>query len=860
MNLFKVTLRHYTRHPWQILLSVVGIALGVAVVVSIDLANSSAKKAFQLSAEAISGSATHEIIGGPDGVAEEVYTQLRVANGLDKTAPVVEGYGQLTNVLGTKQKTMHVLGIDLLAESGFRDHLENTTQALDFARFITTPNTAVMLQSTAKQFGLNIESEFQLMVHGISYPFTLIGLIKDSGSPMQQALENMVIVDLATAQEVFGMKGRLSHIDMAIPDSADGEYLKKQIQQLLPDNLTLVASDSRSNTMSQMTKAFQINLTALSLLALLVGVFLIYNTMTFAVIQRRDILGYLRTLGATRQQIFRLIFVEALFIGIISTILGLFIGMILGNSLLQLVTRTINDLYFVISVNQLNITAWSIIKGILLGIVATVAAVYIPAREATRSTPRSSYSRSVLESNYKTGVVRVSWLGYGLLAFGVSILLIPTKNLMVSFAGLFVIIMGCALVVPFFTYILVKYLAPLLRAIFGELGNMTARGVTSSFSRSSVAVTALTIAVATTIGVTVMIDSFKSSVVHWLENTLNADVFITPAGVNPSSELGGLSALWVDRFKALPEVDNISVARRVQLSTTGEPSQLLALQIPRKAFTRFKLINGDPEQARQEFFDEKAVLVSEPYAFRHDVQVGDRIKLPTDNGEKEFKVAGVYVDYGSESGVIAMNRSTYLKYWNDKSISSLGIYARNDTDVPRLIQKLRDTVDQERSNLYKQIKDQDLEIRSNQALREASIKIFDRTFAVTQVLRLLAIVVALVGILSALMAIQIERSRELALMRAIGLTPRQLWLVVSGETGIIGALAGILAAPIGIAIAAILILVINQRSFGWSMDISVDPLVLSQSLALAIVAALLAGVYPAMRLSRIKPADALREE
>lgn len=307
-------------------------------------------------------------------------------------------------------------------------------------------------------------------------------------------------------------------------------------------------------------------------------------------------------------------------------------------------------------------------------------------------------------------------------------------------------------------------------------------------------------------------------------------------------------------------MDNISVARRVQLSTPGEPSQLLALQIPRKAFTRFKLINGDPEQARQEFFDEKAVLVSEPYAFRHDVQVGDRIKLPTDNGEKEFKVAGVYVDYGSESGVIAMNRSTYLKYWNDKSISSLGIYARNDTDVPRLIQKLRDTVDQERSNLYKQIKDQDLEIRSNQALREASIKIFDRTFAVTQVLRLLAIVVALVGILSALMAIQIERSRELALMRAIGLTPRQLWLVVSGETGIIGALAGILAAPIGIAIAAILILVINQRSFGWSMDISVDPLVLSQSLALAIVAALLAGVYPAMRLSRIKPADALREE
>jgi putative ABC transport system permease protein len=436
VNLFKVTLRHYTRHPWQIMLSVVGIALGVAVVVSIDLANSSAKKAFQMSAEAISGSATHEIVGGPEGVPESLYTQLRVANGLEKIAPVVEGYGLLTNLLGSKHKTVHILGIDLLAEKGFRDHLENTAEKLDYARFITMPNTAVLLQSTAKQFGLSMESEFQLTIQGVSHTFTVVGLIKDSDNLRQQALENIVIVDLATAQEVLGMQGRLSHIDVALPDSAQGESEKKQITQLLPANLSLVASNNRSIAMTQMTKAFQTNLTALSMLALLVGVFLIYNTMTFAVIQRRDILGYLRTLGATRKQIFRLIFVEALFIGIISTLLGLIIGIMLGGSLLQLETRTINDLYFVVSVNQLNITAWSIVKGILMGLVATVAAVYIPAREATRSTPRSSYSRSVLESNYKTGVNRLSWLGYGLLALGISILLIPVKSLIGGFAGL----------------------------------------------------------------------------------------------------------------------------------------------------------------------------------------------------------------------------------------------------------------------------------------------------------------------------------------------------------------------------------------------------------------------------------------
>ena len=858
--LWKVTLRHYTRHPWQIMLSIVGIALGVAVVVSIDLANNSANKAFQLSAQAVSGSATHQIVGGPDGVPEEIYSKMRLTEGLENVAPVVEGYGELSNLIGNKQKTVQILGIDIMAETGFRDHLENMTPSLDYARFITKPNTAVMLQSAAKQFGLNVESEFELLVRGVSYPFTLIGLIKDSDSPTQQALENFLFVDIATAQEVLGMQGRLSHIDVAIPDTKKGESQIKHINSFLPKSLVLVPANTRSNAMSKMTQAFQTNLMALSLLALLVGVFLIYNTMTFAVIQRRDILGYLRTLGATKEQIFRLIFVEAFIIGVISTILGLFLGVILGESLLQLVTRTINDLYFVVSVSELNVTGWSLLKGGLLGIVATVAAVYIPAKEATNSTPRSSYSRSVLESKYQTGVTRISWLGYVLLGIGATVLSIPTKSLMVSFAGLFVVIMGCALLVPLFTMLLVKFIAPFLRSIFGELGNMSARGVTSSFSRSSVAVTALTIAVATTIGVTVMIDSFKSSLVHWLEHTLAADVFITPAGVNVNSGLGGLSAVWVDRFKSLPEVDSISLGRRVQIFSTGELNQLFVLQLPRKAFSRFQLIEGDLEQARNLYFDGQGVLISEPYSFRHDLHLGDSLSLPTDSGEKNFTIAGVYVDYGSEIGVIAMNRNTYLKYWNDASISFIGIYAKNDTNIPQFIDELRGIVDKERENPSKSATVQDLDIVSNQAIREASIKIFDRTFAVTQVLRLLAIVVAFVGILSALMAIQIERSRELALMRAIGLTPRQLWLVVSGETGIIGTLAGILAAPIGIAIAAILILVINYRSFGWSMDISIDPLILGQSLALAILAALLAGIYPATRLSRIKPADALREE
>ncbi|WP_455205955.1 FtsX-like permease family protein [Kaarinaea lacus] len=858
MNLWKVGFRHYTRHPWQIILSIFGIALGVAVVVAVDLASSSAQKAFELSSEAVSGTATHEVIGGPEGIPENIYTDLRVVEGFENIAPVVEGYGQLANIVGSRTKTVHVLGIDVFAETGFRDHLQHTTEPLDIARFLTGSNAAIMLESTARDFGLHEDSEFELLIRGVKHEFTVVGLIKDADKLQQQALNSFVIVDIATAQEVLGMQGRLSYIDLQLPEDNSNALVDK-IKTLLPQQVNVVASQSRSHAMAQMTHAFHANLSALSLLALLVGVFLIYNAMTFAVIQRRNTLGYLRTLGVTKQQIFRLILSEALILGLISTALGIVLGILLGNSLLHLVSRTINDLYFVVSVSQLNITFLSLLKGILLGLFATIAAVIIPAREATNCTARASLSRSILEGKYKKGVTTSSWLGYLLLALGVSVLLIPTKSLFVSFAGLFILIMGFALLVPLLTIFLIKLITPIIRAFFGELGNISARGVTASFSRTGVAVSALTIAVATTIGVTVMIDSFRLSVVNWLDNTLRADVFITPAGYEANSS-GGVSSFWLDRLNSLPQIEALSISRSVQIYINDDVSQLYVIQLPRKAFTRYKFIEGDASSARNAFYDNEAVLISEPYSFRHNLHVGDTVTLPTDRGEKTFNIAGVYVDYGSEQGAITINRKTYLQYWNDGSISSLGIYLQHDTNTDEFMAELREIVDNELSNPYKQIKEQDLEIRSNVAIREASIAIFDRTFAVTQVLRLLAIIVAFIGILSALMAIQIERSRELALMRAIGLTPRQLWIVVSGETGIMGALAGLLALPVGISLAVVLVYVINRRSFGWSMELSVDPFVLAQAIILAVVAALLAGAYPASRLSRIKPAGALREE
>ncbi|WP_455207323.1 ABC transporter permease [Kaarinaea lacus] len=862
MTLWKATVRHYMKHPWQILLSTVGITLGVAVVVAIDLTNSSAKKAFDLSAGALTGKATHQIIGSSNGVPEELYLELRKNDGVSAIAPIVEGYGKFQGKNGKQEDTavFQIIGVELFAERQFRNHLDNTINRIDIARFLGEPRTMIMGRSVAQRLGVKLNEQVTFLVSGAEVPFTLVGLINDKEELDALALASILFVDIATAQEVLGNQGYLSRIDVILPDDSAGKRVLQELKVSLPSNVDIISSNARNYALSQMTKAFETNLTALSLLALIVGMFLIYNTMTFAVVLRRQIIGSLRALGVTRREIFQMIFAESIFIGLWSTWLGIFFGILLADGLLTLVTRTINDLYFVLNIHSLDVSFLSIVKGTLIGVVATAISGFIPAYEATKSTPRASLARSNLEAKYREAFLWSKYFGGGLMFIGGLVLIIPHDYLWLSFAGLFCVIGGFTFYVPQFTLILVNMAVPVHNKILGTLGNISARSVSSSLSRTSVAVASLTVAIATTIGVAVMIDSFRGSVVSWLDNTLRAELFVTAPGVNSSRGKGNLSPIWVERFKSMPEVRSVSIVRNVQLQAPKGITELHVLKIPDNMFSMFELKQGDYAQASQGFFEEDGLLVSEPYAYKYDVDVGEMMVLPTDKGLRSFKVVGVYVDYGSDQGIVTINRDTYERYWDDRTITSLGLHMDPSVNVNYFLDKLKAVVLDYQAKQLGSEKEQDLIIKSNLAIKEASIRVFDRTFVVTEVLRLLAIFVAFVGIVSALMSIQFERRAEIALFRVLGLTPQEVWLVVTGETGLIGAIAGILAIPLGLILAMVLIFVINRRSFGWSMEITLDPMLFVQSLLLAITAAMIAGMIPAFKMSRNNPVNALREE
>lgn len=833
------------RHPWQMGLSVLGVALGVAVVVSIDLANQSAKRAFALSTEVVAGKATHQIIGGPGGIPEDVYRQLRVDLGVRDIAPIVSGFGSIKD----SGSALRVLGIDPFAEAPFRSYLTGDATA-DVIAFLSEPGAMIMSEGTARKASLNVGDGFDLNVGGITHRLRLIGVVSPEDAVSRQALSDLLVTDISSAQEMFGLNGRLSRIDLIAPDSDSGAITLEAVKKSLPDGVIVERTAARSNAVDQMTRAFDLNLTALSLLALVVGTFLIYNTMTFSVVRRRMYIGTLRAIGVTRGEVFALVLGEALLIGVVSSGIGLVIGILLGQGLVQIVTRTINDIFFVVSVSGLNIEPLVLVKGAVLGIVATLVAATVPAFEATTVSSRTAMSRASLESGLRRLIPRATTLGLIVLSVSGGLLFYPSNNLFLGFGGLFGIVFGSALLIPVAVVLAMALLNRLIGRRFGIAGTMATRGVVASLSRTAVAISALSIAVSITIGIGVMVGSFRGTVEQWLDTSLRADVYVSAPNFVSSRVDSTLSPEVITAISHLEGVEHVGTYRRAEVRSQSGTTQLSVLDTQQEIFEEFDFKEGSPKSAWDGFQSDNLVLVSEPYAYHHDLGVGSTLRLATDSGEQEFLVGGVFYDYSSSRGLVTVSRTTYQRLWNDSGTSSLAVYARSDIDIEAMVDSIRSLPGIE----------QELNVRSNRTLREASLEVFDRTFAITSVMRVLALIVAFIGVLSALMALQMERSQEIGVLRAIGFTPGQVWALVTSQTGLMGLLAGLLAIPTGLAQAAGLIYVVNRRSFGWSMDMQIQGDVLIEAVVLALVAALLAGLYPAFRMALVSPANALREE
>jgi putative ABC transport system permease protein len=837
--LFRSALRDLVRHPWQTWLSVLGIALGVAVVVAVDVANHSARTAFSLSLERVAGSATHQIESATGSIPEETYVRLRLEEDLRPAAPMVEGTVRIAG------RTFTLLGLDPFAvrplQQGGAGQISGSLTAL-----LTEPGALLLGEKDAASLEATEGSGLPLEAAGRTADVLVAGILRSQDPAL---LEGLALADIATAQELLGRPGVLDRIDLIL-EGEGAEARAAAIAEALPEGLRLVTAAGRTESLTQITEAFHTNLTAMSLLAVLVGGFIIYNTMTFAVLRRRPVLGGFRTLGVTRGQLFGVVLGEALVFGLIGALLGILGGIAVGWGLVQLVTRTINDIYFALTVSKVFISPWSLAKGAALGVAVTLVGALGPALEAAASQPRDVLRRHRVEHQGGRLLPRLALGGVALMLAGLVLIEVSSRSIGVGFTALFLVVVGFSLCVPLAVRAAGLWLAPLLGRLAGTQGRLAARGITASISRTGIAAAALTVAVSATVGVGIMIDSFRGSLAAWLGDTLASDIYVSAASES-GRPVGDLPPGLGEAVLALPAVAEISKGRSRRIETRGGPAQLLALESSARSYRGIRFLSATPEDLWPRFEQGELVLVSEPYAYHHRVGTGDRVEVFTTSGWRDFEVGGVFRDYGSDSGMLILPRTLYADLWQDPGISTLGIVLREGADRAGTAVRL-----QALAASY----DRPIVVRDNRSIREESLAVFDRTFVITRVLRLLAVGVAFIGVLSALLALQLERAREYAVLRATGVTRAQLVALILTQTAIMGLAAGLLAIPLGWIMGDLLIQVINVRSFGWTMEMQVPAAAVGLGVLLALGAALIAGAYPAYRSARTDPAAALREE
>ncbi|MBX2823914.1 MAG: FtsX-like permease family protein [Gammaproteobacteria bacterium] len=832
--LFRSSLRYFRNHPAQLVLSILGIVLGVALVTAVLITNASSTRAFEQSVSTLTGPVTHRITGGTRGIPEAVFSEFMRSHNLP-AAPVISGYLQINGSLYTVQ------GRDLIAEldvGGSHLRLPVSTGGIESA------GSALFISDyTQRRVQFSLVDTITADLNGRTVPIRIAGTF-DADNPV--ASDGILLGDIGYVQKLFDRQGFIDSINLSLTNEHAA-----LLAQTLPPNLQLNPASRQLDTMNQMTRGFQINLTAMSLLALLIGAFLIHNSMTFSVLQRRTVFAIQRLLGTTSRQLYWLIGVEIFCISMIGSLIGIAVGYALAHYLIQLTTRTINDLYFVLHVQQLWFSPWQFLLLLFLGVGTSVLAAMVSAAEAAGVSPLQAVNRSRVESRALQWIPVIAIAGLLMAATGIALALIPSRSLVLGFAAMMLFIIGYGLVLPWAVYHFTHKLHQLIGGTHPIL-SMIVGSTHQNISRTGLSMAALTIALSATLGVDMMIGSFRYSVSTWLSTTLQSDIYISMPDSGASGVGTGFRGDVVDRLKSLDSVESLSTARAARIDSTGGKIQLLALQPHSQSSAGYQILDGDAAQAWKQFTEQGALLVSEPLANRLSLERGSTLALFTDNaGFVEFPIAGVYRDYGSSHGRLTLIRDTYLEFWDDTGISSVGINLKPDRSPPALLDTLRQWSAEEQQQWL---------ISPNQEIRDQSLEVFDRTFQVTSVLRLLTVGVAFIGVFSALLALQLEKAREVAVLRAIGFTPLQSAVTMLGQTLLMGLLAGLLALPLGWIMSEILIHVINLRSFGWSMESRLPPGVIIETLYLALLSALLAGIYPMWCLSRRTITEQLRDE
>jgi putative ABC transport system permease protein len=849
-------------------LIILGISLGVGVMIAVRLANRSALASFRAATESIAGETTLEITGVTGRFDELLLQDLHWLDTYGDPSPIIDGYAMTepASQASTTGEFLQVLGVDILRDRALRRyHLlrlseaEREATSREFLLLLIDPHAIVLTEKFARRFNLHIGSTLPLLVGDRQLVFTVRGLLRDEG-PAKALDGNFALVDIAAAQTAFQRLGFLDRLDLKLRGGVDPKAAEAAIAQRLPTGLTVRQPTQRYGQMEKMIAAFHFNLNALASIALLVGLFLIYNTVSISVITRREEIGMLRAVGTDRLLILTLFLGEAVLLASCGAVLGLGIGQLLANAAIRATANTVETFYFAAAVTQaaaprpLGIA--EVIFAFVIALPLAVLAATVPAREATRIEPLAALRGTAQVSRNARPSLRYVSLALLLLLLGYGVsFLEPVGGLPVwGYVAALALVFAGAMLVPGTLWLLCRGSTGFSRisALFSVERRLASANLSGALSRVAISVAALAVSLAMMVAISIMISSFRTTVEYWINETLRADIYVRPLTRTSSTNDGEIASEVVELMTRDPQVLAVDAfaAQTVQYQDT-----LITLAAGNfdVALTYGNLVFKAPADARvqaRRAIGQDVVTVSESFALRFKKNSGDRIQLPTPRGPQSFTIAAVFYDYSNNRGVVVMDHSTHARYFPPTPPSSLSLYVQPGADA----NTVRDRLSQSLSGRFR------LVLSTNGGLRGEAMRIFDSTFVITQALELIAIVVAALGVISTLITLILERQRDFALLSILGATRNQIRRMVVIEALLIGSTSQVIGLGVGVLLSVVLIYVINVQSFGWTIQFYVPVMFLLQSTALILIATAVAGLYPASRATGIDAVRFVREE
>src|SRR5579859_775155 len=836
---YQLILRPLLREPVRTVLTILAIALGVAMVLAIDLAGTAAAGSFQSSVETLAGKNDLEVVTA-GGVPENLVGSLEGLPYPLKIAPRIEDYAV---VVETKQ-TLPLLGLDLVAEAGRGAGSIGLGDEADTWKYLTSKESIWLGESLGRKSGETIT----LLINDQTGTYTVRGIFPDlHGSAAA------IVMDISAAQSALKRFGRIDRVLIQTPSYPGLEEWQQRIRTALPDGVQVRAAGAGTNENRRMLAAFRWNLRLLSYIALVVGAFLIYNTISVSVVRRRTEIGIVRALGASQSLVLAAFVGEAACLGVLGALVGMPLGRFLAGGAVQLMGATVEALYVTSRPGAIALTSTPTLLAFFLGVGVAVASAYSPAREASLVPPIEAMAHGRREYGTRVNKARDLWiaLAVGLAAMAASFAPALVGKPLLGYFAILLLICASAFAMPALVDLVTGIASRLLKQVLGVEAVLASRSLSSSLRRTSVLVGALSTAIAMMTAVGIMVGSFRETVLLWMNDQLPADLYLRPAGSPAADRHPTIAVELTDKIARLPGVAAIDRLREYEISYEDMPAGLgsVELNILRSYHNADFLSGRKTNEVLTELRDSNGVLVSEPFANKHRVKAGDYITLSLGERRAAFPVVDVYYDYSSERGSVLIDRDLLLRYLPDPAVSNLAIYLAPTASVEEV-----------RAEIENAVAGHQVLIFTNRDLRGEALRIFDRTFAITYALEAIAVLIAVMGVAGALLALVIDRRRELGLLRFLGAASGQIRKLILIEAGLIGMLANLAGVGLGFALSLILIYVINKQSFGWTIRFHWPVAMLLGALTMVYAATVLAGLYPARIAVRLNPVEVAHEE